>query len=324
MIDVIAPIYRKLIYEYLDVYDLSNISKICKKFNQDNERKEMLVKKISELFGYHVHQYFWKDNDTYDYCSIPQDILEHLLIEYKKKILSLSLKEVEDMSFEKKRYLIIHAPIDLFLCLDFDSQKKIIQNLCGIIGDSIRYANQKDMNIYIYEYRSDNKFDLYWLVNDIKCTLELIFKSSNDKVRYELILQIIYIRTSVDLEYPKSNTYFLEEEFISYFYIYGIQEIEKIIEIGIFFQKYFPKYLKDFLHNNIGYYIVTIEREGDVTNDRYANDVEMILDQNNLIYSDKTNAEVLDKLLLDCKLFSVELFRESNRKRWIRYCNKKK
>lgn len=320
MFDHIASIYRTLVYEYLEPEDLATLGETCKIIHEDTNRKDMIVKKLSSTFGYKVDEYYWKYNNYYE--SMSKDMINLISIEYKKKMLSLKLKDVENMTFLEKRYLVICSPIHLFLILDKESQKEIINVFCRHIYDMIIYANQRGMNIKTYDYRCDEEFDLYPFMNHVNRHLENIFIKSGEEIRYHLIQKLIDVRVCLDISNPKGKNVFSEMEFIYLLYHGDFLKIDKFIEIGLFLQKYLPGHLSDYLDVTFEEYLEDTDNEDDPW-DIYAKDIDKILDKKNKTYPDQTNAEVLDELLLECKLYSVNLIREANERRWKRYCASK-
>jgi hypothetical protein len=320
MFDHIAPIYKTLVYNYLEPKDLASLGKTCKVIHGDTNRKDMIVKKLSSTFGYKVDKYYWKYGNYYDYESMSKDMIILISIEYKKKMLSLKLKDVEDMTFLEKRYLVICSPIHLFLILDKESQKEIINIFCRHIYDMIIYANQRGMKIKVYDYRCDEEFDLYPFMNHVNHHLENIFKKSGEEIRYHLIQKLIDVRASLDVSNPKSKNVFSEMEFIYLLYHGDFLKIDKLIEVALFLQKYLPGHLSDYLDVTFGEYLESTDDTYEDPWDIHAKDIDKILDNKNKTYPEQTNAEVLDELLLECKLFSVNLIRNANEKRWKRHC----
>ena len=63
MLDLVAPIYRRLIYEFLFPQDLARLGETCKTIYQDKNRNDLIVSKISCNFRYKVDKYYWRDED---------------------------------------------------------------------------------------------------------------------------------------------------------------------------------------------------------------------------------------------------------------------
>jgi len=101
---------------------------------------------------------------------------------------------------------------------------------------------------------------------------------------------------------------------------YDIRQLETIIEIGLFLEEYYcDLYLADFLESNIECYIDVNRSHEDKAYDDYADDIDKILNSKNKFYLEKTNAQVLDKLLSNASVnYRVEHIKEANEKRRAR------
>lgn len=309
MIDHVAPIYRRLIYEFLSPQELARLGETCKTFYEDKNRNDLIISKISSNFGYKIDRYYWK-NEYLSYSLMKKELIESISQEFKKRTLSFKFKKIEDLSRVDKRYLFIYFRIELFKVLDIESQKEITLFLCDQLYHMWNYAKKKGMNMSIYEYRCPEEFDLYPLYNFIKDTLENIFLQGADTIKYILIKKLIDLTNITKNIFPKRN---IENDIDIEYFIYSlfkgdITNLTQIIEIGLFFDKYFPTYLSNYLDNIFSYYL------GEDT-ETYSYHMEEILDQKNQTYPEHTNADVLDDLLLKCKLYSVSLIREENRRR---------
>jgi hypothetical protein len=88
------------------------------------------------------------------------------------------------------------------------------------------------------------------------------------------------------------------QEFINSLCDYDISKLETIIEIGLFLKEYFSHlYLTDFLESNIEYYIDVKSSYEDKGYDYYPDVIDKILDDRNKIYPEKTNGQILMKLI---------------------------
>ena len=182
------------------------------------------------------------------------------------------------------------------------------------------YAEKNKMNMTTYEFRCPEEFDLYPFYNFIQNTLECIFYDSSDETKYVLIGRLIELTNITRNISPKRSKNEIDVDIFIYRLFGGdMSRLKEIINTGIFFKKYFPGYLRDYLDNIIGAYIEINDSYEDTGYDIYADNMETILDQKNRIYPELTNAEILDDLLLECKLFSVSLVREANKRRQKRF-----
>jgi hypothetical protein len=328
MLDLIAPIYRRLIYEFLSLEELAKLGQTCKTIYQDKNRNETIVSKISCKFRYEVDEYFvskisckfryeideyYSRNIYFSYSLMPKYLVEPILQEFKKRILSLKFEEIENMSFEEKRYLVIHFPIELFVLLDNEYQKEIVLFFCDQLYHMWKYAEKNKMDMSIYEYRYPERFVLYPFYNFIKNSLEEIFIEGSENIKCILIHRLIELTNITKNIFPKKR---IENDIDIEIFIYSlfrgnISQLKEIIDIGLFLQKCFPTYLRNYLDNIIGSYLEINDSYEDI----YADAVEEILGQKNKTYPELTNAEVLDELLLECKLFSVSLLYETNKRR---------
>jgi hypothetical protein len=319
MLDLVAPIYRRLIYEFLFPEEIACLGETCKTIYQDKNRNDLMVSKLSSNFRYKVDKYYWRD-EYMIYSLMTKDLQGRLSQELKKRIVSLKFQEIENLSFEDKRYLVIHFPLELFFLCDIQSQKEITLFLCDQLFHMWDYAEKNKMNMTTYESRCPEEFDLYPFYNFIQNTLENIFYQSCNETKYVLIgrlIELTNITRNISPKLSKNEIYV--NIFIYTLFRGDISRLVEIIDAGIFFKKYFPSYLRDYLDNIIGAYIEVNESYEDTGYDIYAIEVEKILDQKNKTYRNLTNADVLDDLLLECKLFSVSLVREANLKRKERW-----
>jgi hypothetical protein len=285
-------------------------------------RDDLIISKISNYYRYKVDKYYWQESkeEYIIYSLMTKELQERISQEFKKRLVSLKFQEIENLSFEDKRYLVIHFPLELFLLSDTASQKEIVLFLCDQLYFMWEYAEKKNMNMGIYDYRCPEEFDLYPFYNFIQNTLESIFYQACDETKCVLIRSLISLNNITRCLSPKRTKNEIDVDMFIYCLFRGdISRLVEIIDTGIFFEKYFPTYLRDYLDNIIGAYIEVNDSYEDMGYDIYAIQVEKILDEKNKTYTNLTNAEVLDDLLLGCKLFSVSLFREANVERMNRY-----
>lgn len=319
MIDHIAPIYRTLIYEFLQPDDLSRLGETCRTIYHDKNREKMIINKISSIFGYRIDKYY--DIKSRTFTTMSPNLFHPILEEFKKRTLSVKFSDIENLSFEEKRDLIITLPIDLFSLLDTQSQKAIVRTLCHQIYEMREYAVRNGMNMGIYDYRCKEEFDLYPFYQFVLGTLSRIFKESKNKIRCSVL------KEWMEMDGKKLVPHGSIDDFLSSLFEGDMSQLRLMIEIGLFLKRYFPKYLKEYLESCFdGYmYIAHYDDDNDVDNsedvmyDIYAQEVDEILDEKNALCPSMRNVEVLDRLLLECHLFSASLLRDANNFRRERY-----
>ena len=317
MFDHIAPIYRMLIYEFLQPDDLSRLGETCRTIYHDKNREKMIINKISSIFGYRIDKYY--DIKSWTFTTMSPNLFHPILEEFKKRTLSVKFSDIENLSFEEKRDLIITLPIDLFSLLDTQSQKAIVRTLCHQIYEMREYAVRNGMDMGITEYPCESdfdvEFDLYPFYQFVLRTLSRIFKESKNKIRCSVLNEW--------MEMDKANSL---DEILHRLFEGDMSQLRLMIEIGLFLKRYFPKYLKEYLESCFdGYMYIAhyddddVDNSEDVMYDIYAQEVDEILDEKNALCPSMKNVEVLDRLLLECHLFSASLLRDANNFRRERY-----
>lgn len=317
MFDHIAPIYRMLIYEFLQPDDLSRLGETCRTIYHDKNREKMIINKISSIFGYRIDKYY--NIKSWTFTTMSPNLFHPILEEFKKRTLSVKFSDIENLSFEEKRDLIITLPIDLFSLLDTQSQKAIVRTLCHQIYEMREYAVRNGMDMGITEYPCESdfdvEFDLYPFYQFVLRTLSRIFKESKNKIRCSVLNEW--------MEMDKANSV---DEILHRLFEGDMSQLRLMIEIGLFLKRYFPKYLKEYLESCFdGYMYIAhyddddVDSSEDVMYDIYAQEVDEILDEKNALCPSMKNVEVLDRLLLECHLFSASLLRDANNFRRERY-----
>ena len=114
-----------------------------------------------------------------------------------------------------------------------------------------------------------------------------------------------------------------DTDFINQLFSGDILRLEEILSVGLFLRKYFPRFLSEFLDCHFGTYIEMSDDYEDEACDIITEEFENLLDEQNKIYPKLTNVEVLNELLLECKLFDVCLIRQTIELRKKRLCNSK-
>jgi hypothetical protein len=311
MLESVAPIYRTLIYDHLSIKSLVKLSETCKTIN--NDLKEYIMKKIINKFGYRISQRYWSCNYIkYDKINM----LSTVLVEFKNRTIHIDFSSIVDLRFEDKRYLTINIPNELYLKLSTDEQIQIIDLLCGQL-----YANQRGMRMNCYEYRCAEEFDLYPFYDSIKCKLKSLFLKSNNLVKHKILDSLNNIHDSCINKIKTENSTPDPQGFINGLCDYDISKLETIIEIGLFLKEYYcDLYLTDFLESNIEYYIDVNRSYEDKLYDDFTDEVDKILDGRNKIYPEKTNGQILMRLIRSTNVtFIVQDIKEASKKRRARF-----
>lgn len=306
-----------LIYEFLQPDDLSRLGETCRTIYHDKNREKMIINKISSIFGYRIDKYY--NIKSWTFTTMSPNLFHPILEEFKKRTLSVKFSDIENLSFEEKRDLIITLPIDLFSLLDTQSQKAIVRTLCHQIYEMREYAVRNGMDMGITEYPCESdfdvEFDLYPFYQFVLRTLSRIFKESKNKIRCSVLNEW--------MEMDKANSV---DEILHRLFEGDMSQLRLMIEIGLFLKRYFPKYLKEYLESCFdGYMYIAhyddddVDSSEDVMYDIYAQEVDEILDEKNALCPSMKNVEVLDRLLLECHLFSASLLRDANNFRRERY-----
>lgn len=319
MIDHIAPIYRTLIYQFLVPKDISRIGETCRTIYEDENRKKMIIDKISSTFGYQfVYGSYWRNK--FHFQSMPQYLLHPIIKEFKKRTLSIEFNRIENLSFEDKRNLVITFPLNLFSFIDIEGQIEITEVLCNQISEMCQYAFNRKMNMGIYDYRCKEEFDLYPFHQFIINILSQIFKESTNKIRVSLMNQLVALeKKTFEIKGPVSRYIFYVNDFLSDLFRGEITELRKMIEIGLFLKKYYPGKVKEYLESCLDDYMDVNDDYENTAYDIHAQKVDEILDEKNELCPNMKNVEVLDRLLLECHLFSASLLRDTNKVRHERY-----
>ena len=296
MFEKIPPIYRKLIYEYLDTKDLIFIGKTCKCVYIDENRISAIIEKISCTFGYKTDPCFLRIPFLFD--MMPSNILNPIRKEFEKRMLSLKFSDIDKLSLEDVRNLTITFPFDLFFSLEINAQEKLIFVLC-------------EHSYQICEYEEVNQFVLEPFYVFIIDTLCKIFKEGSS------------IRIFVMDNLIKFNNKQLQRDVVKDF-ILGlfrgdITQLELMIEIGLFFWKNFPYYLKQYIEDCFEGYVVLRDEYEDTGYDIHAETLENVLNRKNKFFPELSNAQVLDNILSESKIFSVSMIRAINKRRHLRY-----
>ena len=314
MLNEIAPIYRSLIYEYLEIEDLVEIGKTCKTIYNDSSRTKFIVEKISCLFGYKVFEKEQPGEFEYFYYSLmPSSILEPLKEEFKKRTISLKFSDIEKLSIEEKKDLTIAFPFDLFFMMDIKNQKKIISILIDHIYEICEHVGKNELDIYI-DREQIGLYPLYEFICRLICR---IFKKGKSSLRLYIMARFI----TVDCIVGRVSRRSLVDDFLFSLSEGQIYELSLMIEIGLFLMKNFPHFLRDYLGFCLDSYMDMNDMYPNTEYDCIAETVEKNLDEKNKFVPEMSNAQVLENLLLECNLFSVILLRDVNKERHSRYIN---
>ena len=327
MLESVAPIYRTLIYEHLGVKSLVRLSETCKTIHHDSNLKEFIMKKIINKFGYRISQRYWS---YINYDKMNSNMLSRVLVEFKNRTLNIDFKSIVDLSFVDKRYLRINIPNELYLKLSTDEQIQIVHLLYKLY----EYVLQRAMRMNCYEYRCAEEFDLYKLFDNIKYNLKKLFLKSNHLVKHKIIDSLNNIQSCINQIKTENSTpnQFIDglcdydttpdpQEFINGLCDYDIGQLETIIEIGLFLEEYYcDLYLADFLESNIECYIEMNRSYENKVYDDFTDIVDKILDDRNKIYPEKTNGQILMRLIRSTNVsFIVDDIKEASKKRRARF-----
>lgn len=331
MLESVAPIYRTLIYEHLSIKSLVRLSETCKTIHNDSNLKEFIMKKIINKFGYRISQRYWS---YINYDKMNSNMLSRVLVEFIQRTINIDFISIVDLGFVDKRYLTINIPNQLYLKLSIDEQIQIVDVLCGQLYRLYEYANQRGMRMNCYDYRCAEEFDLYPFYDSIKCKLKSLFLKSNHLVKHKILGSLNNIQSwinKIESENSTSNQ-FIDglidydtnpdpQGFINGLCDYDISKLETIIEIGLFLEEYYcDLYLTDFLESNIEYYIDVKRSYEDKAYDDFTDEVDKILDGRNKIYPEKTNGQILKKLIRSTNItFIVQDIYEASKKRRARF-----
>lgn len=317
MLESIAPIYRTLIYEHLGVKSLVRLSETCKTIHHDSNLKEFIMKKIVGKFGYRISERYWSYYYI-NYEKMNSNMLSRILVEFKNRTLNIDFKSIVDLTFEDKRYLRINIPNELYLKLSTDEQIQIVHVLSDQLYKLYEYAHERGMTL--------EEYDLFPLYDNIKHSLKKLFLKSNDLVKHKIIDSLKNIHdTCINKKFINHLVTFEStpdpQEFINGLCDYDIRQLEMIIEIGLFLEEYYcDLYLTDFLESNIEYYIDVNRSYEDKAYDDFTDEVDKILDGRNKIYPEKTNGQILRKLIRSTNItFIVQDIYEASKKRRARF-----
>lgn len=279
MLDLVSPIYRYLIYQYLDLQSLSNLALVCKKLNLDPKRKDQIVQTISQSFGIRSSR---RPEPIVLYNKMPNDILERLVIQYITKTVSVEISLTKKNVF----YLSLYFDTQLFLALDYPQQ------------------------FYMIDYYFDLHHKYSHIIHHLY-DLQLIFLSGSEKTKNYLMQKMI------DQPSQIFNSLFVENFLMDLIHLISFYDkIDQILEIGLYLLNHWPKYLQIFMESNFAFY--EEDYETDPSYDDFAKDLEQALDRPSLSNPEFTNEKILDLLLSNCKLFTVKHLRNINQYRMSR------
>jgi hypothetical protein len=312
MINEIAPIYRRLIYEYLETEDLVAIGKTCRTIYNDSFRTRCIIEKISCLFGYKVEE----TNECFHYTLMPPSIIEHVKEEFEKRTLSIEFSDIDKLSLEEKKKLVITFPLELFFMMDIRVQKRVVGIFIDHIYklseyiDTLRYRDQIDL--YPFGGNSVRQTDLYPFYEFVNRTVCTVFI----KGKYTVRLYIMALLISADCAVDKKTKYSLTEYFLYSLFEGKIFQLELMIEVGLFLRKNFPHFVKNYF-----YYCLSSYMDNENTEyDDVADTVEKILDEKNSCLPELSNAQLLENMLLEyINIFNVRLIRDISKERRLRY-----
>jgi hypothetical protein len=320
MLDLVESIYRYLICDYLKIEKIINLKKTCKTINNDKNLDELIIKKISNFFGYNFTNRYWIGN--YNYNNMSNKLLLPIINNFKKITYGCNLEQLEKIEYEEEHNINIVFPIKLFFRLDYEDQIIMIEFLCNKLYELWKYANKNNMDMNQFDYRIKERFRFYCLNNWIKGVLNKIFLKGDNKIR-QVILDSLRLNSDKCVNGLYKNKLSVSS-FIKQLYRGDISELEGIIEIGLFLTENcnYYTYFHKFIEMNIGTYIEMNDSYEDTGCDYFAYSIRKKLNQKNRIYPDETNKEVLKSLLKETD-YTIEQFIRTNNERMERFRNQK-
>jgi hypothetical protein len=320
MLDLVESIYRYLICDYLKIEDIIKLKKTCKMINNDKNLDELIIKKISNLFGYNFTNRSWLGN--YNYEKMSNKLLLPIINNFKKITYGCNLDRLENLEYEEEHNINIVFPIKLFFRLDYGEQIRMIEFLCNKLYELWNYANKNNMDMAHFDYRIKERFRFYCLNDWIKVVLNKIFLKGDNKIR-EVILDCLILNSKKCVNGLYKNKISVSS-FIKQLYSGDVSELEGIIEIGLFLTENcnYYTYFHKFIEMNIGTYLDMNDDYEDTAYDYYALSINKKLNQKNRIYPDETNKQVLKSLLKETD-YSIEQFIRINNERMERFRNEK-
>ena len=294
MIILVAPIYRFLVYRWLDLHSLQKMASVCKTIHGDENRKKVILEKISSHFGfYSMHAL---EHDIY-YLQMEKQIQEAVVENYYGKTLNLKI----DLSTPPNENELLYYKKDLFCLLETNQKIKILDFYFQVL-QCIANLNH---SLFI-------KWTGFYYLSF--CDIRNMFLYSEDVVRTHIVECILKFRKPELFDDCVSMNHFIQD-------LIGdeICDLDRIIEIAYYFRNYYERYLSLFLE-------CCFESHIDIDEDdwlsppcsRYIetiNKLEKNLDLPSAKFPNQTNAIVLDSLLAECNLFDVSAIRVANERR---------
>jgi hypothetical protein len=294
MLELFAPIYKQLIFEYLSLDDIVKLGEISKIMYNDPTRNDIIIERIIKKFGYSIDPNYWIN--LYKYDKMPTSLIIKLSPHFERITLQLDIKNVINLSLEDKQNLTIYFPYRLFFSLDETNQNGIINFLYKYMNDS-----------YLIE-------NIHILRKNIISILQEIFKRCNKNMKIDIVKGLITLKNNFKY---KSNRKISINKFFSDLYSGDILvDIDQILEIGFFLFNTYKKFVK----KHIEYYFTDYIEQDDDIYDCLAEEIENILDNPSELDPNKTYGEMLDILLLEAG-YSLDELRKVNKERMTRYEN---
>jgi hypothetical protein len=247
---------------------------------------------------------------------MPPSIIEHVKEEFEKRTLSIEFSDIDKLSLEEKKKLVITFPLELFFMMDIRVQKRVVGIFIDHIYklseyiDTLRYRDQIDL--YPFGGNSVRQTDLYPFYEFVNRTVCTVFI----KGKYTVRLYIMALLISADCAVDKKTKYSLTEYFLYSLFEGKIFQLELMIEVGLFLRKNFPHFVKNYF-----YYCLSSYMDNENTEyDDVADTVEKILDEKNSCLPELSNAQLLENMLLEyINIFNVRLIRDISKERRLRY-----
>jgi len=284
--------HKTIIYHFLSIRDLIQLGETCKVFYLDEERKRIFTNKLIDSCFYVETYSVLKSIKLRHFPDVSKLYFERLKNINIKDIGMLKSKSSYKGLDVIKEYKI-HFDIITFLELDENDRYNIIMNLVNYLYDLWKYAEEKRQiirgssfdylsiylsieniikEIFIYDYMMREK------IIDNLCELRNRTKDSKDIISSGFIHEFI-----------ETNRYSITSYFISCLNLKYWNDLEKIIQIADFLEKYNILYLYDFVDSIFSSFIDYLY-EYSIVEDQYIDEFEYNLYQpydNNITYKDR-------------------------------------
>lgn len=252
--------HKTIIYSYLNISDLLSLGTTCKNMNKDSALKNIICMKILKLYLYRdVKMNIVKDWNLFHSSICPKEIYHQQIIIILKKVNIKDIEHYEAKNFKSGMEINHHAISKSSL----NDKLEIIENLVNYLFSLWRYAEEKSQDM-----KSLPSFDYYKLFNSIENILNIMFIHDCHQIRLKIMNELVSLnqrtkdskklidvsrnhhqRYNYDLFHIDTNQY-------NYLYFikglnifcYWTNDLDTIIDIGIFFGDYNPLFLYFYLY----------------------------------------------------------------------------